>query len=156
MLAVTVSEFNSDLLARIKSESLLDPHFQDEKNYKNTRKYEKTAGYFTYQSRIVVPASMQTEIIREHHSNVVSGHFSWSRTYDLISRNFWWHGMREAIQEKKKKKKKKKVHPLCRERDVLETEGLSPRQLSRTLSLLALPVKEVRAPHRDLSVFSLL
>ena len=25
-----------------------------------------------------------------------------------------------------KKKKKKKVHPLCRGRDVLETEGLSP------------------------------
>ena len=26
----------------------------------------------------------------------------------------------------KKEKKKKKVHPLCRGRDVLETEGLSP------------------------------
>ena len=57
MLAVTVSELNYDLLARIKSESLLDPHFQDEKN---TRKYENTVGYFTYLSRIVVPASMQT------------------------------------------------------------------------------------------------
>ena len=95
LLAVTVSEFNSDLLERIKTESLLDPHFQDEKA---TRKYSKSAGYWTYQGRIVVPASMQTEIIREHHSNVTSGHFSWSRTADLISRQFWWPHMRESVQ----------------------------------------------------------
>ena len=94
-LAITVSEFQSDLLARIKSESLLDPHFQDEKS---TRKYEKMADYWTYQGRIVVPASMHIEIIQEHHSNVVSGHFSWSRTADNISRQFWWPQMRESVQ----------------------------------------------------------
>ena len=95
LFAVTVCEFNSDLLARIKSESLLDPHFKDERV---TRKYEQSAGYWTYQGRIVVPTSMHTEIIQEHHSNVVSGHFSWSRTLELISRQFWWPQMRESVQ----------------------------------------------------------
>ena len=95
MLAITVSEFSSDLLSRIKAESLLDPHFQVEKS---TRKYVKQSGYWTYQDRIIVPASMQTEIIKEHHSNVVSGHFSWSRTLDLIARQFWWPQMRESVQ----------------------------------------------------------
>ena len=95
LLAVTVSEFNSDLLARIKATSLLDPHFQDEKA---ARKYQKAAGYWTYQGRIVVPSSMQMEIIQEHHSNVISGHFSWFRTLDLVSRQFWWPGMRESVQ----------------------------------------------------------
>ena len=94
-LAVTVSEFSSDLLSRVKAATLTDPHFEDEKNI---RKYEKVAGYFTYQGRIVVPSSLQTEIMQEHHSNVISGHFSWSRTLDLISRHFWWPCMREAVE----------------------------------------------------------
>ena len=41
---------------------------------------------------------MQIEIIQEHHSNVISGHFSWSRTADLISRQLWWPQMRESVQ----------------------------------------------------------
>ena len=94
-LAVTVSEFNSDLLSRIKAATLTDPHFEEEKVSKS---YDKMAGYYTYQGRIVVPSSMQTEIIQEHHANIVSGHFSWSRTLDLVSRHFWWPGMRESVR----------------------------------------------------------
>ena len=44
VLAVTVSEFSSNLLARIKTESLLDPHFQDDKA---TRTYTKQGSYWT-------------------------------------------------------------------------------------------------------------
>jgi hypothetical protein len=95
-LAVTVSEFNSDLLARIKAETLLDPHLQDPQH---TRKYTQELGYWTHQGRIVVPTSMQADIISEHHSNVVAGHFSWSRTLDLISRHFWWPKLRETVQQ---------------------------------------------------------
>jgi len=96
VFALTISEFKSDLLDRIKVESNLDPHFKDESV---TRPYVQQSGYWTYQDRIVVPASMQIEIIKEHHSNVVSGHFSWSRTVDLISRQFWWPKMRPAVQD---------------------------------------------------------
>ena len=60
LLAVTVSEFSSDILTRIKAATLLDPHFSDEKE---CRKYTKHAGYWTYQGRIVVPESMRTEIV---------------------------------------------------------------------------------------------
>ena len=95
LLAVTVSEFNSDLLARIKAETLSDPHFS---NPENTRQYELQAGYWTRQGRIVVPESMQLEVIQEHHSSIIAGHFSWSRTVDLISRQFWWPKMRDSIQ----------------------------------------------------------
>lgn len=96
LFAITVSEFKSDLLDRIKVETHLDPHFQDQSN---TRTYVQQSGYWTYQDRIVVPSSMQIEIIKEHHSNVVSGHFSWSRTVDLISRQFWWPRMRQSVQD---------------------------------------------------------
>lgn len=96
VLAVTVAEFSSDLMTRIKEATLLDPHFTDERS---CRKYEHhEEGYWTFQGRIVVPESLQTEIIQEHHSNVISGHFSWNRTLDLISRHFWWPNMRNSIQ----------------------------------------------------------
>ena len=96
VLAVTISEFNSDILSRIKTATLLDPHFSLEKNTQNYQHHE--AGYWTYQGRIVVPNTMSTEIIQEHHSNVISGHFSWGRTLDLIRRHFWWPKMRDHVQ----------------------------------------------------------
>jgi hypothetical protein len=96
ILALTISEFNSDLLDRLKQASSLDPHFQDAKI---TRKYNQESGYWTYQGRIVVPESMRTEIMTEHHANRVSGHFGWARTLDLISRQFWWPKLRESVQE---------------------------------------------------------
>ena len=96
VLAITVSEFNTDLMTRIKAATILDPHFSDPKLCK---RYERHAeGYYTFQGRIVVPASLQTEIIQEHHSNVVSGHFSWNRTVDLIGRHFWWPSLRQSVQ----------------------------------------------------------
>jgi transposase InsO family protein len=96
VFALTVSEFKSDLLDRIKAESILDSHFQEDSN---TRQYEKKSGYWTYQGRIVVPSSLQIEIITEHHSNPLSGHFSWSRTVELISRQFWWPKLRKSVQD---------------------------------------------------------
>ena len=49
VLAVTVSEFNSDLLSRLKAETLLDPHFTDEKC---TRKYEHQGTYHTGRTKV--------------------------------------------------------------------------------------------------------
>ena len=42
---------------------------------------------------------LQLEIIQEHHSSVTAGHFSWSRTVNLISRQFWWPNLRNSVQE---------------------------------------------------------
>ena len=95
-LALIKCEIASDLLARIEEASAKDPHFQDTKA---TRKYRAEAGYWTYQGRIVVPELMRNEIIELHHDSIVSGHFGWSRTLDLVARQFWWPQMRENIQD---------------------------------------------------------
>lgn len=47
VLATTISDFNSNLLAKIKEATLLDVHFSDEKVNKS-RKYENLSGYWTY------------------------------------------------------------------------------------------------------------
>jgi hypothetical protein len=96
VLALTISEYNSDLLSKLKEASSRDPHYLDERA---TRKYHKETGYWTYQGRIVVPESMRAEIMTEHHANRVSGHFGWARTLELISRRFWWPKLRESVQE---------------------------------------------------------
>ncbi len=95
VLAVTVSEYQPELLQSIREASAKDPHFQDAKA---TRKYEEQAGYWTYQGRIVVPAEMQDDIISRHHSHVTAGHFSWKRTLDFVARQFWWPQMRESVK----------------------------------------------------------
>ena len=95
ILALTLSEYTSDLLDKLKTATASDPHLTDEKV---TRKYQHEAGYWTYQGRIVVPLSMRDEIIREHHTTSIAGHFSWKRTADLISRQFWWPDLRTTVQ----------------------------------------------------------
>lgn len=96
ILSVTVSDFKSDLLDKIKSATASDPELQDSKT---TRKYHNEGGYWSYQGRVVVPQSLCSDIISDHHSNVTSGHFGWKKTLDLISRQFWWPRMRETVQE---------------------------------------------------------
>ena len=96
ILAIAVSEFQPELLDQIKAACLLDAHFQDSKA---TRKYKQEAGYYTYQGRIVVPGTMRQEVIAQHHSTVVAGHFGWERTLNLVSRHFWWPQMREDVQK---------------------------------------------------------
>jgi hypothetical protein len=87
--------FEFSTTERIKSESSQDPHFQSDEIVKN---YIKKHGSWLHYSRVVVQATMREEIIREHHGNLVSGHFIWARNLDLISRHFWWPNMRQEIQ----------------------------------------------------------
>lgn len=96
ILATTVSEFSSDLLSRIRSAYDSDPFFNSSSL---TNQYELTDGLWTYKGRIIVPKSIQSELMAEHHSSPVAGHFGWERTLDLISRHFWWPGMRHAVQD---------------------------------------------------------
>jgi hypothetical protein len=89
------SMYDSDLLDRIKAASLEDPYFADEGA---VQQYTREDGYWTHAGRIVVPQSMRTELMHEHHSSPVAGHFGWARTLDQIERQFWWPRMREEVK----------------------------------------------------------
>jgi hypothetical protein len=95
LLAATVSELNSDILPRIKAATAADPDLGT--SNKHTRKYTQADGYWTFKGRIVVPDSMQREIIENHHSSISAGHFGENRTLTAINRHFWWPRMHEAI-----------------------------------------------------------
>lgn len=52
-----------------------------------------------YQGRLYVPASdaLKLYLIREHHDTPSSGHPGRSKTHELITRRFFWPGMRKDI-----------------------------------------------------------
>ena len=95
LMALTLGEYQPDLLERLQSSSRDDPDLCKQAASKG---YTLTDGYYTHVGRIVVPADMQLEIMQLHHATPVAGHFGWSRTLDLISRQFWWPGMRRDIK----------------------------------------------------------
>ena len=49
--------------------------------------------------QIVVPRALIQTVIRENHDPVFVAHPGIKRTYDLISLNYWWPGMRRSIEE---------------------------------------------------------
>ena len=82
-----------DLIFKIVAASASDPWIQK----KASQLMDEEGGYFTLHGLIVVPESMQTEVIRLHHDSPTAGHMGESKTMDLIQRQFWWSKMAESV-----------------------------------------------------------
>ena len=91
----TAREFKSEWLSKIKAATSQDAHFADERAVKQ---YVKQDGYWTYQNRIVVPASLRTELLQSFHNSPTAGHFGWARTLELVERQFWWPRLRDEVK----------------------------------------------------------
>ena len=92
---VTLSEFKSDFLSRLRDAYIKDATFLCEKS---TRKFNKINDLWYFQGRIVIPEPMREELLVAHHSSPSAGHFGWKRTEDLLARQFWWPGLRQQVQ----------------------------------------------------------
>jgi Integrase zinc binding domain len=55
----------------------------------------------TYNSLLVVPndLELQKTIIDLHHSHPAVGHPGLARTFEQITRQYWWPGMRKTIAQ---------------------------------------------------------
>ncbi|QRW22886.1 Retrotransposable element Tf2 protein [Rhizoctonia solani] len=60
------------------------------------RDYKMEAGLLFYQGRIVVPdvGTLRTDLLRIFHNSPLAGHPSRQQTLELISRNYYWPGIR--------------------------------------------------------------
>jgi len=61
--------------------------------------YRLRNGLIWDNARIVVPHSKVSEILRMHHASPLSGHLGIAKTFDLISRKYWFPHMRHTIQQ---------------------------------------------------------
>ena len=51
------------------------------------------------QLQLVVPKEFQRKLVEEIHGGVLGGHFGLNRTLDAVRRHYWWHGMKDDIEE---------------------------------------------------------
>jgi len=47
--------------------------------------------------RLVVPASLQQEVLLEHHEAMFAGHFAPKKMYSRLKQYYYWPGMRTAV-----------------------------------------------------------
>jgi hypothetical protein len=50
-------------------------------------------------NHLVVPATLVKEVMKENHATVYTAHPGTKRNHELIALQYWWEGMRKAIEE---------------------------------------------------------
>ena len=57
-------------------------------------------GYLYYRDRLYVPdcPDLQAELLRMYHESPVTGHMGRARTYESLSREYYWPGMLEYVE----------------------------------------------------------
>jgi hypothetical protein len=103
LAAIHQSSLNidSELLETIKAEYDNDPATKQiitngHSNYKVTN-----AMIYTLDDKLYVPSndSIITRIIAEHHDTPLNGHLGEHKTFERVSRSYFWPGMRKAIRQ---------------------------------------------------------
>ena len=58
-------------------------------------------GLVLYQGKVYISKNtkLQTEIIKLHHDSLVAGHPGQWKTLKLISRNYWWPGIIQKVND---------------------------------------------------------
>ena len=58
-------------------------------------------GIILYRGHTYVPKddTLRRDIVKAHHDNIATGHPGRWKTYELVSRNFWWPGMSTFVRD---------------------------------------------------------
>ena len=60
--------------------------------------YKKIEDNLHYQSLLFVPETIKTELIRCHHNDLLTGHFSIKKTCKLLTRKYSWLTFRHNVK----------------------------------------------------------
>jgi hypothetical protein len=52
-----------------------------------------------YEDRLYVPAGTRLEVLKACHDDPLAGHFGFTRTLDLVTREFWWPQLRKTVKD---------------------------------------------------------
>ena len=52
-----------------------------------------------HRGRVLVPRQLRQQILAEHHSSLMGGHFAVKKTYGALVRHWWWDGMYSDTQK---------------------------------------------------------
>ncbi|QRW23994.1 Retrotransposable element Tf2 protein [Rhizoctonia solani] len=90
-LSLDQDESLEEILQFLQNESKAPPSIK-----RAFKDYEMEAGLLFYQGRIVVPdvGTLRTDLLRIFHDSPLAGHPGRQRTLELVSRNYYWPGIR--------------------------------------------------------------
>ncbi|QRW24722.1 Retrotransposable element Tf2 protein [Rhizoctonia solani] len=103
-------EIVTDICAKLKEDPSLEPIIkfltEDADNAppsirKAYRDYDWEEDLLWYRGKLVVPDSepLKERLLREFHNSPLVGHPGQQRTLELISRSYWWPGMKSSAKE---------------------------------------------------------
>ncbi|QRW23230.1 Retrotransposable element Tf2 protein [Rhizoctonia solani] len=103
-------EIVTDICAKLKEDPSLEPIIkfctEDADNAppsirKAYRDYDWEEDLLWYRGKLVVPDSepLKERLLREFHNSPLAGHPGQQRTLELISRSYWWPGMKSSAKE---------------------------------------------------------
>ncbi|QRW18196.1 Retrotransposable element Tf2 protein [Rhizoctonia solani] len=103
-------EIVTEICSRIREDPSLEPIVQflteDADNappsiQKAYRDYDWEEDLLWYRGKLVVPDSeiLKEQLLKEFHDSPLAGHPGQQRTLELLSRNYWWPGMKSSAKE---------------------------------------------------------
>ncbi|QRW27779.1 Retrotransposable element Tf2 protein [Rhizoctonia solani] len=103
-------EIVTEVRAKLREDPSLEPIIQflteDADNAppsirKAYRDYDWEEDLLWYRGKLVVPDSeaLKERLLREFHDSPLAGHPGQQRTLELLSRNYWWPGMKSSAKE---------------------------------------------------------
>src|SRR5690606_13057799 len=94
----------SELIRRIRHAQRQDEEVMElinEVQYNPNEEYTMDHGVLLFKGSVMVPdnAEIKKDILNLCHDQPLAGHFGILKTYDLVKRSFYWHGMKSYIKK---------------------------------------------------------
>ena len=64
----------------------------------NLKGYKKVDKILHYQGLSFIPEVIWTEVITQHHNDLLAGHFGIDKTRELIGRKYYWPSLKKDVE----------------------------------------------------------
>ena len=90
-----------EIKKEIEKDEVFGPILEGLKNGKKFEDYSQSQDVLLFKGCICVPEinEIKRQILKECHDNPAAGHFGVAKTFDMVSRNYYWPTMRKYIKD---------------------------------------------------------
>ena len=97
-LSVVSSIEEAPIIAKIRQDLKSDPHaMRISADLVSHTDYTLKDDLLFYQGLLYVPESCRLQVLQDRHDALAAGHFGRAKTFELVSHDFWWPGLRRHI-----------------------------------------------------------
>ena len=62
-------------------------------------KLSQQGSYIVKEGRLYVPQALRVEVLQSRHDDPTAGHYGVARTRELVTRSFWWPGLKKDVEQ---------------------------------------------------------